>query len=47
MKIYYIHTFAHEDKPEMIVGYIYSQYKEVIAALKASGKQYTTWTEVI
>ncbi len=45
MKIYYIHTFATEDQPEMIIGYEYSQYKEVIAMLEASGRSYTTWVQ--
>ncbi len=45
MKTYYIHTFATEDQPEMTVGYDYSQYKEVVAMLEASGRSYTIWTE--
>ncbi len=45
MKTYYIHTFATEDQPEMIVGYDYNQYKEVIAMLESSGRSYTTWIQ--
>ena len=45
MKIYYIHTFATEDQPEMMVGYDYSQYKEVVAMLKENNRSYTTWTQ--
>lgn len=45
MKIYFIHTFATEDQPDMIVGYDYSQYQEMIAILKANNRPYTTWTQ--
>ena len=45
MKIYYIHTFATEDQPEITIGYNFSQYQEVIAMLKANNRSYTTWIE--
>lgn len=47
MKIYYIHTFAHENKSDMVIGYTYRQYKEVIEMLKANNIPYTTWCETI
>lgn len=45
MKTYFIRTFATEDQPEMICGYAYDQFLEVIRSLKARGIEYATWTE--
>lgn len=47
MKIYYIHTFATEDRPEEIVSYLYPEFKNIISGLKASGRKFTTWVEEI
>lgn len=45
MTLYFIHTFATEDEKESICGYDYAQFKEVVNALKKSGKCFTTWSE--
>lgn len=45
MKTYWIRVFAHEDMPETVCGFDYCQFKEVVAALKKRGLDFTTWTE--
>ena len=47
MKMYFIRTFATEDKPEMVCSYEYSQWKELCKEFSESGIKFTAWVETV
>lgn len=46
MKVYYITTYATEDKPQMTCSYPFGQWIETIKGLKEVGRDFHAWEEV-
>lgn len=47
MKVYYITTFATEDKPQMTCSYPYRQWIDLINHFKTEGIKHKAWHEYI
>ena len=45
MKVYYITTFATEDRPQMTCSYDYRQWIEMIRSLKEAGREFNAYSQ--